>query len=170
MPCCRVSSRLLPRCHRPLIRLCRADRQLRLDLNDCGPCGTAPAALLLQRGGCPEYEERCEIPTVPCGCVTFQWPPVLRRVEKPRPSVVYPLHEIDPEGLAVFVFDDKLWELGPGRYEATVLLLADDEPARRLQDTVYRLSDVRFDVDLVKEAMPLHAIHTARAYHLPEDC
>lgn len=160
---CNSSS--MTRCHVPLIEICDNTSQIKLDLGACGVCATTPAALLLRKGGCVEWETVCAPPRMEC-CGVVDARPVYfgskRAVEKPKPTIIYPLHEIDPTGLSVFVLDGKLKELGYGRYHA-VVLIADDGmlPANRpVQETDYAVTDLVFDVDYVSSKARIHAITT----------
>lgn len=155
----------MQRCHIPLIEICDSTGQIKLDLSSCGVCAETPAALLLRKGGCAEWMTICEPPRTEC-CGVVDNRPVYwgskRAVEKPKPSVIYPLHEIDPEGMSVFVLDDKLKELGYGRYHA-VVLLADDGtlPAvRPVQEMDYKATDIVFDIDYVEYRLSLAGIIT----------
>lgn len=116
----------LGRCHTPLIEICDSTSQIKLDLGSCDPCAVKPTALRLQKGGCVEYETVCtEVPAEVCCGVIDNRPRsrfIKQSVPKPKPSVVYPLHEIDTDGMSVFVLDGKLKTLGYGRYRATILV------------------------------------------------
>lgn len=152
-----------PRCRVPLIEICPATSQIRLDLSLCDPCSPSTLALLIRKGGCAERVLVCEQPElVPCGCCP-QLPPRPRWVEVPRPFVIYPLHEVDCNGLAVFVLDEAMETLGAGRLEAVVLLAVDDtSPAARYEaDGVwYGETDVRLDVDYRPYALTLAGADT----------
>lgn len=41
-------------------------------------------------------------------------------IPDPVPTLRYPAFELDDEGRVVFYFDDKLWSLPPGRYQADI--------------------------------------------------
>lgn len=152
------------RCFTPLIEICPSTSQILLDLDSCGGCPAIPA-LLLRRGGCVEQELVCEPPPEPqvCGCC----PTLTKRprwVTKTQPSVIYPLHDIDCNGMYVFVLDDKLMELGFGRLEATILVEDDGTyPAERYHTSEknYAVTPIRFDVDYLPYQMPLRGITTA---------
>lgn len=139
--CC-GSNKSMGRCFTPLIEICDRTSQIKLDLGSCGICPLTPAALLLQKAGCPEWETVCEPPTDQSCCGLVDNRPVYwgskYAVEKPKPSVLYPLHEIDPEGLSVFVLDDKLKQLGYGRYNAQILIGAPEQ---------YEYTSLVFDVE-----------------------
>ena len=163
---CNNNRNHIRRCHVPLIEICDSTSQIKLDLGSCGGCSTTPAALLLRKGGCTEWETVCEPPrSSPCCGVVDARPTYWgskRAVEKPKPSIIYPLHEIDPQGMSVFVLDGKLRELGYGRYHA-VVLLADNGtlPADRpVQETDYRATEIVFDIDYVEYKLGLGAIAT----------
>lgn len=113
------------RCHTPLIEICDSTTQIKLDLNSCHPCSAKPTALLLRKGGCTEYEEIYEeVKSECCGVIdnryTSKW--IKRVIPKLKPSITYPLHEIDPDGMSVFSLDDKFKLLGYGRFLAVVLV------------------------------------------------
>lgn len=152
------------RCHVPLITICDTTTEIKLDLGSCGICATTPAALLLRKGGCAEYETVCTPPKNPC-CGVIDNRPVYwgskRSVEKPKPSIIYPLHEIDPQGMSVFVLDTKLKELGYGRWHATVLLLDEAQiPAQRpLQEKDYFATGITFDIDYVSYILGFNSIN-----------
>lgn len=163
---CNSNRNHIRRCHVPLIEICDSTSQIKLDLGSCGGCSTTPTALLLRKGGCTEWETVCEPPrSSPCCGVVDARPTYWgskRAVEKPKPSIIYPLHEIDPQGMSVFVLDGKLRELGYGRYHA-VVLLADDSTlpaAHPAQETDYRATDIVFDIDYVEYKLGLGAIAT----------
>lgn len=163
---CNNNRNHIRRCHVPLIEICDSTSQIKLDLGSCGGCSTTPAALLLRKGGCTEWETVCEPPrSNPCCGVVDARPTYWgskRAVEKPKPSIIYPLHEIDQQGMSVFVLDGKLRELGYGRYHA-VVLLADDGtlPADRpVQETDYIATEIVFDIDYVEHKLGLGAIAT----------
>lgn len=115
-------SRAVSRCHTPLIELCDDTSQIKLDLGACHPCAGKATALLLRKGGCTEYETVCEEIEDDTCCGSTSRRVVKRAVPKPRPTVIYPLHEVNPMGASVFVLDGKLKTLGYGRYEAVVLV------------------------------------------------
>lgn len=163
---CDSNRNRISRCHVPLIEICDSTSQIKLDLGSCGGCATTPAALLLRKGGCTEWETVCEPPrSNPCCGVVDARPTYWgskRAVEKPKPSIIYPLHEIDPQGMSVFVLDSKLRELGYGRYHV-VVLLADDGtlPADHpVQETDYRATEIVFDIDYVEYKLGLGTIAT----------
>lgn len=143
------------RCFTPLIEICDSTSQIKLDLGSCGVCSTKPAALLLSKAGCPEWETICEPPPDQSCCGVVDTRPAYygskRVIEKPKPAVVYPLHEIDTEGQSVFVLDGKLKQLGYGRYNARVLL---GEPE------AYEPTDLVFDIDYVASVGGIGAIST----------
>lgn len=170
------SSNVIRRCHTPLIEVCDTTTQIKLDLSSCGVCMAKPAALLLRKGGCVEYEVECvPPPPQPC-CGVIDARPTYwgskRAVEKPKPSVLYPLHEIDPEGMSVFVLDGKLKTLGYGRWHAQVLLLdKDNTPSNRpLQLADYVATDLVFDIDFIPYKMGLGAIKTESLAPNLEEC
>lgn len=140
MPTTNCYNKRLSRCHTPLIEICDRVSQIKLDLGSCDLCAAQATALLLRKAGCVEYETVCEeVPSEVCCGVVDNRPHsriIKRTVAKPKPSVSYPLHEIDSQGLSVFVLDDKLKTLGYGRYQA-VLMLDGCE------------TDIVFDVDYV---------------------
>lgn len=156
----------LGRCHTPLIEICDSTSQIKLDLGACDPCATKPTALLIRRAGCVEYETICEeVPAeVCCGVIDNRQGVrtgnasehirphsriIKRSVPKPKPSVLYPLHEIDPQGMSVFVLDGKLKELGYGRYNAVVM--ADNCE-----------TELVFDVDYICGRIGIKGIETER--------
>lgn len=112
------------RCRKPLIHLCDGVSRLVINLSGCTPCSVEPNRLIITQSGCPVYEEVCEEIEVdtPCGCPpnghTRSYVQHVREV--PKSKVIYPLHEIDENGNAVFVIDNKLTKLGYGRYTAMV--------------------------------------------------
>lgn len=112
------------RCFKPLITLTDCDGRFTLHLNDCY-CNAPNIVMELIRDGCAEYEEIVELKecnNYSFGCFTLKCSPqvTITYKEKPRPKLVYPLHEIDCDGRAVFVFDNKLALLGHGRYTAYI--------------------------------------------------
>ena len=131
---CRTNTRPMSRCHTPLVEICDTTTQIRLDLGSCGICSTTPTALLLRKGGCPEYETVCIEPEP----VQTQCCPTIprsnkRQVEVAKPSIIYPLHEIAPNGESVYVLDGKMKAMGYGRWHGVILL--EDEntyPAREI--------------------------------------
>ena len=151
----------LMRCHTPLIEICDSTSQIKLDLGSCDPCAVSAVSLVLERAGCVEYETICEeVPAEVCCGVIDNRPHsriIKRTVPKPKPSVIYPLHEIDPQGISVFVLDGKLKQLGYGRYKATVYV---DGCATALV----------FDVDYVCGRIGLNGITTERLMPNTEDC
>lgn len=109
----------------PLIKLTDCDGRLSLKLASC-LCTATPTALLLTRAGCVEYEQ--VVQTKMCknhsfGCCPPVCLPTTTVINKAKvkPSITYPLHEIDCENNAVFVLDGKLKKLGYGRYTAQIL-------------------------------------------------
>ena len=111
------------KCRKPLIMLCDEASRLVLNVASCAPCSIEPNRLILTKGSCPEYEEVCEVveDEPPCGCPPTGYSYHVTRVQEvQKPQVVYPLHEVDDDGNAVFVLDNKLATLGPGRYNAVV--------------------------------------------------
>lgn len=162
LPTCSNGSR--PRCRVPLIELCGAPGRLKLDLASCGPCAAAPAALLLTKAGCPEYETVCVEPEPrPCCGAVDARPAGLgsrRQVEKPRPRLIYPLLEIDADGMSVFVLDDKLAKAGYGRWRAEVLLGGE---AGEDGKPKFEKSGVMFDIDFYDKATSLGGIEVEYA-------
>lgn len=163
---CNNGTNSMGRCHTPLIEICDTTSQIKLDLGSCGICSTKPAALWLRKGGCVEYETVCELPKLEC-CGVIDNRPVSYLTKQsrpiPKPSVLYPLHEIDPQGMSVFVLDGKMKDLGYGRWHAVVLLL-DDATApknRPLEIMDYYETDLIFDVDYVPYKLGLGAISTS---------
>lgn len=148
--CC-VNENSHSRCRVPLIEICDSANRIKLDLGACGVCSVAPVALLIERTGCPEYEVICETPDpAPCCGVLTDYPNDYysrRVVEIPKRSVTYPLHEIDANGLSVFVLDDKLKLLGYGRLHATILL---DDIVDTFLKPRYKRTDLVFDIDYVE--------------------
>ena len=111
------------RCRKPLILLCDGASRLVLNTFGCRPCSVEPNRLILTKGGCPEYEEVGEVveEEPPCGCPPSGYSYHVVHVQEVQKSkVIYPLHEVDDDGNAVFVLDNKLALLGPGRYNAVV--------------------------------------------------
>lgn len=158
----------------PLIEICDSTSQIKLDLGACDPCTAKPTALLLRRAGCEEYETICEEveAEVCCGVIDSRWGVragdtsghirphsriIKRSVPKPKPSVLYPLHEIDPQGMSVFVLDGKLKELGYGRYNAVVMV-----------DNCE--TELTFDVDYICGRIGIGAIETERLQPNLEEC
>lgn len=173
---CNSSRKPISRCHVPLIEICDSTSQIKLDLGACGLCATTPAALLLRKGGCVEWETVClPPPTNPCCGVVDARPTYWgskRAVEKPKPAIVYPLHEIDAQGFSVFALDNKLKTLGYGRYHATVLLvneeaLPNDHPSEGVD---YRTTDIVFDIDYVEYNLNIRGIYTERLKPTYEAC
>lgn len=153
----------LSRCHVPLIEICDSTTQIKLDLGSCGICATTPTALLLKKGGCIEWETICETPKNTCCGVIDNRPPFFgskRAVEKPKPSIIYPLHEIDPQGLSVFALDGKLKELGYGRWHGTILLTYDHKMPNKLpiSETDFIPTEIIFDVDYVQYKLGVQSI------------
>lgn len=111
-----------------------------------------------------ERELVCEpVKPAECGCCP-SLPPRPRWVDKPQPSVIYPLHDIDCDGMYVFVLDDMMKELGLGRLEAVVLVEDDGTyPAERhhTSEKNYAETDIRFDVDYLPYQMLLRGIDTS---------
>lgn len=173
---CKKSASPMTRCNTPLIQICDTTTQIKLDLGSCGVCATKPAALLLRKGGCTEWETVCEPPRDnPC-CGVIDNRPVYwgskRAVEKPKPSIIYPLHEIDPTGLSVFVLDGKLKELGYGRWHA-IVLLADDGTLpsyRPAEEMDYMATDITFDIDYVHNVLGLQSISVSTMQANLGDC
>ena len=112
------------RCRKPLIQLCDGASRLVINLGACAPCSVEPNRLILTQGGCPVYEEICEPAeaSVTCGCPPngHTVAPVIRVREVPKKRLIYPLHQIDEDGNAVFILDNKLSMLDYGRVEAAV--------------------------------------------------
>ena len=150
---CRVGRAGCQRAFTPLIEICDSTSQIKLDLGACDPCATKSTTLLLRRAGCVEYETICEeVPAEVCCGVIDNRPHsriIKRSVPKPKPSVLYPLHEIDPRGMSVFVLDGKLKELGYGRYNAVVMI-----------DNCE--TELVFDVDYICGHVGIGAIETER--------
>lgn len=150
------NSSSISRCHVPLIEICDSTSQIKLDLGSCRPCTATQTALLLVKGGCTEWEVVCDQqPTMPCCGVVDARPKLFnkRLVEKPKPSVIYPIHEIDSHGMSVFVLDGKLKELGYGRYKAKILV-------QDYQDGEYRDTGLEFDVDYIENNISIINITT----------
>ena len=162
-------SKTMRRCHTPLIEICDTTTQIKLDLGSCGVCTAKPAALILQKSGCVEYETVCDPPVkTPCCGVIDNRPAYWgnkRTVEKPKPSVIYPLHEIDPQGMSVFVLDSKLKELGYGRYRASVVIT--DKP---IKDMSFTPTGVEFDIEYMGHSMGLNSISVETAQGNIGDC
>lgn len=152
LPCSNRQKRF-GRCHTPLIEICDTTSQIKLDLGKCDPCSVKPTALLIKQGGCVEYETICEeVDTQVCCGVIDNRPYsriIKKSVPKPKPSVLYPLHEVDPQGMSVFVLDGKLKQLGYGRYNAVVMIDGYE-------------TELRFDVDYVCGRVGISAIETER--------
>lgn len=158
---CNRAYKPISRCHTPLIAICDTTTQIKLDLLSCGICATTPSALLLRKGGCTEWETVCDPPRTDC-CGVVDARPVFygakRAVPKPKPSIIYPLLEVNPEGLSVFALDGKLKELGYGRYHG-IILLADTLPTHRPpEEADYTPTDIRFDVDFTPYRLGLGTI------------
>lgn len=151
------------RCHTPLIEICDNTSQIKLDLGSCGLCSETPAVLLLRKGGCREWETVCEPPRSDTCCGVIDNRPVYwgskQVIEKPKPSIIYPLHEIDPQGMSVFVLDDKLKKLGYGRYHASILLVDGDTTIPTL-GVNYRETGITFDVDYIEYELGINYITT----------
>lgn len=131
MNCCNNTD--ATRCKRPLIELCDNTSVIKLDLVACNPCERNASQLLLRKCVPDEFEIVCldaEDVEPCCGVIDHRLS--ARKLKgiaaKPKPSVLYPLHEIDAAGKSVFVLDDKLKELGYGRYEAFVFVEGCDTP------------------------------------------
>lgn len=138
---CRRSNYPEPHCFIPLIEICDTTTRIELDLTSCDICADVPTSLLLRKGGCVEWETICvPVEPVSCGCCPGVPDTVQISREKPKPAVLYPLHEIDVDGYSVFVLDDKLKEAGYGRYHG-VILIGEEE------------TDLRIDVDYVRRRM-----------------
>ena len=115
------------RCLVPLIPLTDCDGRINVRLSNCGDCTAETTSLVLTKGGCPEYEDivteiECTNHGFGCGC-QCSCPPQISvvTVEKPKPQLIYALHEINCDNEAVFVLDSKLSQAGYGRYNATVM-------------------------------------------------
>ena len=113
------------RCHKPLAVITDCDGRFFVQLDDCSSCTKPPTELVIMQGGCVEYEQKVEY--TKCqprsfGCCTPQVcsAPQVKLVEKPRATLVYPLHEVDDDNRAVFVLDGKLKALGYGRYTTQI--------------------------------------------------
>lgn len=149
---CNRHNNVMGRCHTPLISICDSTSQIKLDLGACGLCSPTPTSLVLQKGGCTEWETVCEPPRKDPCCGVVDNRPIYwgskRAVEKPKPTIIYPLHEIDPQGMSVFVLDGKLKQLGYGRWHATVFV--DNQP-----------TDIVFDIDYQAYIPSLQGIETA---------
>lgn len=138
-------------CHIPLISICDRTTQIKLNLSSCSACDGEAAALVLSKAGCDEYETVCAPPpNTCCGVIDnrykFSMP---RSVLKPKPTVIYPLHEVDTEGYSVFVLDNNLKKLGYGRYNAKVVVMSKQGtslPALS-DDLYYTDTGVKFDID-----------------------
>lgn len=156
---CSGISRGMQRCHVPLIEICDATSQLKLDLGSCDACQHGDTALLLRKGGCPEWETVCDpLPSTPCcGAGASTTYGHRRVVEKPKPSIIYPLHEVDAAGMSVYVLDGKLNKLGYGRYNAFILLV---DNVNNGGDT-YSHTGIAFDIDYVKSKINLGGIELA---------
>lgn len=158
--------RTMVRCHVPLISICDNTSQIKLHLGACGICAGTPAALWLRKGGCTEWETVCTTPRQSPCCGVVDNRPVYwgskSVVEKPKPSIIYPLHEIDTQGMSVFVLDDKLKELGYGRYRATVMLAVNKSKVSQgtSVDVDYEATNLVFDVDYIKPTLSMTAIDT----------
>lgn len=135
----------------PLIALCLDAARIRVQTSECGVGASDTTSLRITQGGCPKYEEVC-VEVIPhYGCGFNNMPPqqqIVRR-EIPRAALTYPLHEVDADGFATFVLDNKLSELGIGRYHAQLI-----------EDGISTFS---FDIDLVHGNPVARAIAIDRA-------
>ncbi len=107
-------------CRRPLLNICADTTRIVVFMGSCVRCSPEIVHLRIEQAGCVEVEEYCEEVTTAVGCfcgepVAFTDTRIKHRVI-PKASVTYPLHEITPEGSAVFILDSKLAALGSGRY------------------------------------------------------
>lgn len=166
-------TRTMRRCHTPLIEICDNTSQIKLDLGSCGACAARPAALLLQKGGCTEYEVVCEQQTLEC-CGVIDNRPITYQTKQsrpiPKPSVLYPLHEIDTQGMSVFVLDGKMRILGYGRLHAVVLLLNDTSKKQSLSIADYTETNLVFDIDYTPPKLGLTSISTRIFSPTTGDC
>lgn len=155
---CRYNEFPQPHCRTPLIEICDSTTRIELDLGSCGICATTPTALLLRKGGCVEWETIC-VPTEPpsCGCCPGVPDHQIISRPVPKPAVLYPLHEIDPNGMSVFVLDGKLKEFGYGRYHG-VIMLGEQE------------TDLRLDVDYVPYRLGVAGINIRSARSDLQEC
>ena len=163
------------RCHTPLIEICDTTSQIKLDLGSCGVCATKPAALWLKKGGCIEYEVVCEQPKLNC-CDVVDNRPVSYLTKQsrpiPKPSILYPIHEVDPQGMSVFALDGKMKDLGYGRWHAIILLLdnATAPKNRPLEITDYYETDIMFDVDYIPYKLGMNSISVSTLQPYIGDC
>lgn len=81
--------------------------------------------------------------------------------EKPKPKVVYPLHEIDTEGYSVFYLDANLKELGYGRLKGR-LFAGDEEP--------YHFTGIEIDINYFAYTMGLRDLRFASYLPNNGDC
>lgn len=139
------------RCRTPLITLCSDASRIRVQMSECGECSPDATALRITQGGCPKYEEVCVEVTPRYGCGTPNMPAQQQIItrELPRVTLTYPLHEVDSDGFATFVLDNKLMELGYGRYNAQVLTDG--------------CAPITFDIDLVCGRGSLRAVAIDRS-------
>lgn len=111
-------------CRVPLIKLTDCDGRIMVRLSNCD-CTAETTELRIIRDGCKEFQEKVIIDNCvnhSFGCCTPCLPSVrVVQEEVPKPTVTYPLHEIDCNGRAVFVFDGKLKAMGYGRYKAEIV-------------------------------------------------
>lgn len=162
---CGCVQRTRSRCVTPLIQLCDTTSQIRLDLGSCSPCSPEATALIIRKGGCKEYETVCvepePRPATSCGCGCCPTIPLpfgnKRTVEIPKPTLVYPLHEVDSEGMSVFALDGKLKQLGYGRYHAAVMVNGVE-------------TQLRFDIDYVETVGGIQGIYTESVLPYHGDC
>lgn len=147
---CATNSNSLKRCFTPLIPLCDSHTEIKLNLGLCDPCGVRPTTLKIAPQVCSqeEFEYTCDDEPIQTGCCpTSQL--IARREQKKltpiaKPFVIYPLHEINNEGLAVFVLDDSLKQLGYGRLNAVILVDGQE-------------TNIKFDIDY-RNVISLHNI------------
>jgi hypothetical protein len=101
-----------------IVNICEDTPKLALLLKQPGCNGAqlmdTGVEIRITRKGCPVGPVQ-EVEEDNC-TVTARW------VEPSPPAVIYPAFEIDAEGRTVFYFDDKLWNMEPGRYEGEVLI------------------------------------------------
>lgn len=148
------------KCFTPLIPLTDCDGRLSLDLGNCN-CSSEVTHLVITQGGCTEYEEKIHFKTCEprgWGCGSAIYPPtlVVEDVPIPKASIIYPFHDTDCNGNAVFVLDGKLKKLGYGRYHAEVI-----HDGNCIS---------QFDIDYYRNTGHINAVSTARTSKMGERC
>lgn len=131
-------------CRRPLLNICGDVSRITIALGQCRNCPPETVSLRIEQAGCAVIEQYCEevATTVGCFCgdpVVFTDTRLSQRVV-PKVGVVYPLHETNADGEAVFVLDGKFSAMGPGRY---VGIVSFGDCGSTLIDINYTCGDMR---------------------------